>query len=70
MFKDKNWCTIRASKDWCLTAVEILTGTSLDTKRSLKILSQVPNPFAAISPLASELKKFGDNSSVSFACFS
>lgn len=51
MFKDKDWCTMGASKDWCLNPIEILTDTSLDTERSLKILSEVPDPFAAISHL-------------------
>lgn len=40
-----------ASKDWCLTSIEILTDTSLDTERSLKTLSQVLNTFAALNQL-------------------
>jgi len=51
MLKGKDWCIVGASKDRCLTSVEIPTDTSLDAEKSWKILSQAPNPFAAISHL-------------------
>lgn len=55
-------------KRFLVAPAEILTETSLNTERYLKIFSQVPIQCAAISHLAPELQ-FGDERSENIACF-